>query len=219
MHITDAFLSFAARRQRQLRETGCREADPGSSDLEQLLLWYPDESDAGLVRRALLDPYFPLGMLAHTLFADVGGMRFYINKRRTDLGPVLTDELRGLVGLFVSIRLDIETYHDPDTITCVPLDGRRYALPNDQWCSFCGICCQVGGVPATAPAGILYPDHWLRYLAGDGMVNQQSCPFLFQLLGEPLFFCSIHSIKPLSCRAFGEEDCRNRLGQRGLHAI
>ena len=54
-------------------------------------------------------------------------------------------------------------------------------------------------------------------VAGGAVDNQQLCPFLFQYFGEQRFFCAIHNIKPIACRQFGEEECRRRLTERGLH--
>lgn len=217
IHITDVFLSFSGFRQRQLMRSGCTAENTHTGFLNRLLLFYPHEPDAALVRRALLDPYFPLGTLEQTLFADVNGMRFFIKKRRPDLEPILIDELSAWAGTFLEIRADIAAQYDPKTITCVPLDEVKRKLPTDQWCTFCGRCCQVGGIPPVPPPGVRYPDHWLRYLAGGGMENQQSCPFLLQYFGEPCYFCAIHNIKPVGCRTFGESDCRRRLSDRGLH--
>ncbi len=219
LHITDAFLSFSRIRQRELMRNGCAGGGSHAGFLSRLLLCYPVESAAARVRRALLEPYFPLGMLAQTLFADVRGMRFYINKRRPDLESVLTDELSAWCEIFLRIREDIETLYDPMTVTCIPLDGEKHQLPTDQWCTLCGRCCQVGGVPATSPTGVRYPDRWLRYVTGGEMENQQLCPFLLQNFGEPFYFCAIHNIKPVGCRAFGEQDCRARLSDRGLHSL
>jgi hypothetical protein len=217
-HFTKLFIDFAGARQEQLRGTGCVEQDSMNNISNQLLSRYPDESEASRVHRALLDPYFPLGMLERTLFADVDGMRFFINKSRPDLEPVLIDALREWSEVFLRIRSDIETSYDPATITCIPLDGMRHRLPTAQWCTLCGICCQIGGVPPMPPPGVLYPNHWSSYLAGDAMENQQLCPFLYQYFGELFFFCAIHNIKPAGCRQFGKEECLRRLNERNLHS-
>ena len=170
-----------------------------------------------MLSQALLDPYLPLEMLAKTLFSNVEGMRFYIDKSRPDLEPVLITELVDWLKIFLRIRLDIQKFFDSESITCIPLDGMRHPLPANQWCTLCGVCCQIGGVPSAPPKGFHYPDHWYTYLGGGAVNNQQLCPFLFQYFGEPFFFCGIHHVKPLSCRYFGEEDCRRRLSERDLH--
>jgi len=217
-HITQLFKNFARVRQKQLRESAAADHRPVEESLNLLLSLYPQASDASPIRRALLDPYFPLGMLERTLFANVVGMRFFINKLRSDLAPALTAGLRNWAKAFLRIRLDIETHYDPETVTCIPLDGIPHPLPISQWCTLCGVCCQIGGVPPIPPPGVRYPDHWSTYLAGGAVENQQLCPFLFQYFGEPIYFCAIHTIKPVSCQDFGEEDCRRRLAEPNLHA-
>ena len=218
LHITDLFKQFARRQQALLRKLRPGETLRVNGKLDPLLSLCASGSEISLLRQALLDPYFPLGMLEQTVFSDVDGMRFFIYKRRPDLEPVLAAELGKYSEAFVRIRLDIETLFDPMTITCIPLDGQKHQLPGDQWCTLCGICCQIGGVPPEPPAGISYPDHWYKYLAGGAVDNQQFCPFLLQYFGESRFFCAIHQIKPMSCRSFAEQECRQRLAQRSLHA-
>jgi len=217
IHITDLFKQFARTQQKLLRELRPGEVLRVNGDLDPLLALCSSGPEISLLRQALLDPYFPLGMLEQTVFADVDGMRFFICKHRPDLEPVLTAELGKYSEAFLRIRLDIETLFDPATITCIPLDGHKHQLPTDQWCTLCGVCCQIGGVPPEPPTGINYPDHWYKYLAGGAVDNQQLCPFLFQYFGELRFFCAIHHVKPMSCRHFNEEECRQRLSGRGLH--
>ncbi|UCD31059.1 MAG: hypothetical protein JSV38_09580, partial [Desulfobacterales bacterium] len=156
--------------------------------------------------------------IVRTLFSDVVGMRFYINKQRPDLEGALAIELLGFAHAFLQIRDDIATLFDPATITCIPLDGKRHGLPRDQWCRLCGTCCQIGGVPPNPPPGIHYPEHWTVFLSGTSIENQQLCPFLFQYFGESTFFCAIHRIKPVSCRKFDLKDCQKRRAEKNLHA-
>lgn len=217
LHITDLFKEFSSSQQELLRESQFVEPLQAKWRLDPLLALCAKSSDVSLWQQALLDPYFPLGMLEQTIFADVEGMRFYINKRRLDLAPVLADELGKYAEAFLRIRLDIETLFDPETITCIPLDGHKHQLPTEQWCTLCGVCCQIGGVPPEPPAETDYPDHWYKYLAGGAVDNQQLCPFLFQYFGEPRFFCAIHHVKPMSCRYFDEKECRKRLFEGSLH--
>jgi hypothetical protein len=217
LSITDIFKQFGRRQQELLREHHCAEQVRINGKLDPLLALCAKTSEVSLLRQALLDPYFPLGMLEQTMFSDVQGMRFFINKRRPDLEPILTAELGKYAEAFLRIRLDIETLFDPTTITCIPLDGQKHQLPMDQWCTLCGVCCQIGGVPPEPPAGISYPDHWYKYLAGGAVDNQQLCPFLFQYFGAQRFFCAIHNVKPMSCRYFDEKECRQRLAERSLH--
>lgn len=217
LHITDLFKNFAKVQQELLRDCQSEMRQGVNGRFDRLLAHWSFQTGSSVLRRALLDPYFPLGMLEQTVFADVDGMRFYINKRRLDLEPGLTEELKKWSAAFLRIRLDIQKLFDPETITCVPLDGKRHQLPTGQWCTLCGVCCQIGGVPPLPPAGVRYPDYWNTYLAGGAVNNQQLCPFLFQYFGEQRFFCAIHNIKPIACRQFGEEECHRRLAERGLH--
>jgi len=216
-HITELFKQYAGLQQTLLRRQDTAQQYAENLFLKQLLDRFHRKTDVLILMRALPDPYFPLGMLEQTIFADVVGMRFFIHKQRWDLEPTIGQELVEWAEAFLRIRHDIETLFDPNTVTCIPVDGIRHCLPSGQWCNLCGVCCQIGGVPPDPPPGVVYPDHWLGFLAGETLENQQLCPFLFQYFGEPRFFCAIHNIKPVSCRVFDREDCRKRIEDRGLH--
>jgi hypothetical protein len=216
-HITELFKKYAGLQQDLLIRPDAEQQHAANRFFKRLLDRFHRETDVSILSRALFDPYFPLGMLEQTLFADVTGMRFYINKQRWDLEPILGQELVEWAGTFLRIRHDIQTLFDPNTVTCIPVDGTRHHLPSGQWCTLCGVCCQIGGVPPEPPAGIVYPNHWFGILSGETLENQQLCPFLFQYFGEPRFFCAIHNIKPISCRVFDKKDCRKRLEERRLH--
>jgi len=217
IHITDLFKQFAAVQQLRLSKHRRSAKHPLNGILEQLLSRYRLKKDVYVLRQALLDLYFPLGMVVRTTFADVVGMRFFINKNRPDLEPKLAEELLQWAAVFLRIRRDIQTVFNPETITCIPLDGRRHSLPSGHWCTLCGVCCQIGGVPPKPAENVQYPDHWYTFLTGEAIENQQLCPFLFQYFGTPRFFCAIHNIKPLTCRRFDQKDCRRRLDEPGLH--
>jgi hypothetical protein len=216
-NIGDLFRPFVRERQCRLRAGASREDPSESATLGRLVDLYEQESERTLLRRALLDPYFPLAMVEGTLFADVDGMRFFVGKRRPEVDWFNARELIRQAEAFVRLRTDIETFFDPMTVTCIPLDGRRHPLPDDQWCTLCGVCCEIGGVPPEPRAGIYYPGHWYTYLAGGAVDNQQLCPFLFQYFGESRFFCAIHHVKPVACLEFDEDACRARLREGGLH--
>ena len=216
-HITELFKQYAGLQQNLLGSPDTVQPHAANRVFERLLDRFHCKTDVSILSEALPDPYFPLGMLEQTIFADVVGMRFFINKRRWDLEPVLGRELVEWAKAFLRIRHDIQTLFDPNTITCIPVDETHHRLPSGQWCTLCSVCCQIGGVPPDPPADIVYPDHWLGLLAGETLGNQQLCPFLFQFFGEPRFFCAIHHIKPISCRRFDREDCRRRLEDRCLH--
>ena len=216
-HITELFKQYAGLQQNLLGSPDTVQPHAANRVFERLLDRFHCKTDVSILSEALPDPYFPLGMLEQTIFADVVGMRFFINKRRWDLEPVLGRELVEWAKAFLRIRHDIQTLFDPNIVTCIPVDETHHRLPSGQWCTLCGVCCQIGGVPPDPPADIVYPDHWLGLLAGETLGNQQLCPFLFQYFGEPRFFCAIHHIKPISCRRFDREDCRRRLEDRCLH--
>jgi hypothetical protein len=217
LHIADLFKKFASVQKKRLNRLENGAHPPVNGFMKQLLSRYHTKRDAFILKETLLDPYFPLSMLVQTIFADVVGMRFYINKHRPDLEPVLARELLEWATAFFRIRIDLQTVFDPGTVTCIPVDGERHPLPAEQWCTLCGVCCQIGGVPSTPPPGIRYPEHWYAFLAGDTLENQQLCPFLFQYFGEERFFCSIHHVKPMACRRFDREECRKRLSDVDLH--
>jgi hypothetical protein len=216
-HITELFKQYAGLQQNLLRRPDTEQPHAANRFFKRLLDRFHRETDVSILLQALPDPYFPLGMLEQTIFADVVGMRFFINKQRPDLEPILGQELVDWAGAFLRIRHDIQTLFDPNTVTCIPVDGSRHRLPSGHWCNLCGVCCQIGGILPDPPTGIVYPDHWFGLLSGDTLENQQLCPFLFQYFGEPRFFCAIHNIKPVTCRVFDREDCRRRLQDRGLH--
>jgi hypothetical protein len=217
-HVKDLFQRFAAERQEALRLGKASDDLSAAASLEPLVAWFGTE-ERSLLRRALLDPYFPLGMVERTIFGNAEGMRFFINKRRPELERHLGEEVARTARAFLTVRMDIEQFFDPGTITCIPIDGRRHPLPTDQWCTLCGICCEIGGVPPEPPAGTRYPEHWYIYLAGGALENQQLCPFLFQYFGGARFFCAIHAVKPVACRQFDEEACRTRVKEGGLHRV
>lgn len=216
------FLDFAAGC-RLVPRAGGMTALPGKSPgmdrlLERLLSWPDAAAYAPILKAALTDPYFPLGMLGKTLFAHVTGMRFYIDKDRPDLQPLLVRDLVEFAQAFLQIRKDLATLYRGMPLLSISLDGRiPHEPPSDQWCRMCGTCCQIGGVPAVAPKGVTYPPHWRELLEGTRLANQQLCPFLFQSPGSAHHFCSIHPIKPIACRAFDAEDCRARHRDGYLH--
>ncbi|MGE5311929.1 MAG: hypothetical protein ACM3MN_09320 [Nitrospirota bacterium] len=217
LHVKDLFQRFAQERQEALRAGGGSGDLSAAASLEPLLAWFGKEEERSLLRRVLLDSYFPLGMVERTIFSNAEGMRFFINKRRPELERHLGEELVRTARAFLRVRMDIEKFFDPGTITCIPIDGGRHPLPTDQWCILCGICCEIGGVRPEPPAGTCYPEHWYVYLAGGAVENQQLCPFLFQYFGGARFFCAIHSVKPVACRQFDEEACRTRVKEGGVH--
>jgi len=157
-----------------------------------------DEPGVGqMVCEALQDDFFPLSLFA----------RYHLDKGTERAGQDLAIMSR----MFFRIRRDIDRFFDNRTVTCVNLDGDALQhVPLDQWCSFCGECCQLSGTIPDPPDSIRYPGYWYSYIAGDGPLVQRFCPFLFELPPQDLFFCAIHNIKPLTCLAYEKQDCLKR---------
>ena len=88
-HITELFKQYAELRQNSLRRTDTAQKSFENRMLKHLLDRFHLDADVAVLSLALSDPYFPIGMLEQTIFADVVGMRFFINKKRWDLEPVL----------------------------------------------------------------------------------------------------------------------------------
>ena len=81
-HITELFKQYADLRQNSLRKTDTTQKSSENRMLKHLLDRFHLDADVSILSRALSDPYFPIGMLEQTIFADVVGMRFFINKKR-----------------------------------------------------------------------------------------------------------------------------------------
>jgi hypothetical protein len=155
------------------------------------------------VSEALQDPFFPL-----TLFC-----RYHLRPRaegRVDVARAAQD-LGHLAGMFLKIRRDIDRCFDQARVTCLDLGGDALQeIVRDSWCSLCGECCHLAGTVPDPPKPLRYPGYWYRYIAGDGPLLQRFCPFLFELPPKRLFFCSIHEVKPLTCRAYGRDNCEEK---------
>ena len=216
------FLEFSAALRAAHRGGEALPPAPGESvDLGRLLERLVSRPDAAahapVLKAALMDPYFPVGMLERTLFAHVTGMRFYIDKDRPEIQPLLVRDLVEFAEAFRLIRQDLDVLCRRHPAFGFFMECRGPEPPSDQWCRMCGTCCQIGAVPAVAPSGVTYPPHWHDLLEGTRLVNQQLCPFLFRSPGTGYYFCSIHPIKPVACRAFDAEDCRARRRDGYLH--
>jgi len=170
---------------------------------------YVDEHAGEQVSAALRDHFFPLGLyLRHHLDAASPSETAIVKAAR---------DLFTLGSMFLRIRKDIDRYFGNHAVTCVNLNGDAFQrLPSGQWCSFCGECCELPGTVPDPPDSVTYPGYWYAYIAGDGPMVQRFCPFLFELPPQSRYFCSIHSIKPLTCRAYGEEQCKLKHPGKGL---
>ncbi|MBW1786120.1 MAG: hypothetical protein JRK53_05795 [Deltaproteobacteria bacterium] len=153
-----------------------------------------------MVTWALRDPFFPLSLFAKHYMGP---------SAETGLKTAaLAQQLALFCRMFIRIRTDIDRYFHNSDVTCIDLDGDGdQDVFRDQWCSLCGVCCQLTGTVPDPPRPVRYPGYWYAWLAGDGPVLQKFCPFLFELPRKALYFCAIHHVKPETCRAYGREDC------------
>jgi hypothetical protein len=107
-HITELFKQYAGLQQNLLSRPDTEQHHAANRFFEQLLDRFHRETDVSILLRALPDPYFPLGMLEQTIFVDVVGMRFIINKKRWDLEPILGQELVEWAEAFLRIRYTLK---------------------------------------------------------------------------------------------------------------
>jgi len=182
----------------------CRRAAGPVSELSRnIALLYENTDIGGQVGKALEDPFFPLTLYARHHLRPCGGNPSRVEKAGQDLAL--------LCGMYLRIRRDIERLYGNRHITCVDLNGDAdQKVSGGEWCSLCGECCQLSGTIPDPPEPIRYPGYWYAYIAGDSPLHQRFCPFLFELPPQGLFFCAIHSVKPLTCLAFGREDCQEK---------
>jgi hypothetical protein len=161
---------------------------------------YEDTQTGEQVAFAIRDLFFPLNLF----------IKHHLNGRRHSKGwiEMAAQDLARLSKMFLRIRMDIERCFDSRAVTCVDLRGdTTQKITSEQWCTFCGECCQLTGTIPDPVEGISYPGYWYSYIAGDSPINQKFCPFLFEMPSQNLFFCSIHNVKPQTCMAYGEREC------------
>lgn len=172
-------------------------------------LW-PRAAELDQAVAALADPCLALGMLHRVLVEGFRGNPGNRRPRDRD-DPRLARDLLDFLRLFGRIRRDLPAYVDlpPEGVAAASLHG------DGGWCDLCGQCCVLGGTVPTSPAGVDYPAYWYHAIAGQSLYPQPFCPFLFQANDAPLFFCSIHAIKPLACARFDRADCRRGAPFRG----
>jgi hypothetical protein len=182
----------------------CRKAALAISEVARDVgLLYEDARTGREVDEALRDPFFPLTLYKkHHLETD---------SRDQSIVARAGHDLALLSRMFLRIRKDIDRYFGNRMVTCVDLNGDAgQRITAGEWCSLCGACCQLSGTIPDPPEPIEYPGYWYAYIAGDSPVVQRFCPFLFELPPQGLFFCAIHNVKPLTCLAFGKEDCEEK---------
>jgi hypothetical protein len=190
-----------------IQEKRRREGPGPFADTRRLASLYEDAGAGDRVAEALEDPFFALSLyLRHHLGRGAA--------RSTDRAA---QDLALLAGMFLKIRKDIARGFGNKRITCVDLDGDAFQpLPADQWCTFCGECCQLSGTIPDPAEPARYPGYWYAYIAGDGPLLQAFCPFLFELPPQGRFFCSIHHVKPKTCLAFDRAACEEKHLRRPL---
>ncbi|MEE9532660.1 MAG: hypothetical protein V3W52_16900 [Syntrophobacteria bacterium] len=141
LHITDLFKNFAKVQQELLRDCQSEMWQGVNGRFDRLLAHWSFQTGSSVLRRALLDPYFPLGMLEQTVFADVDGMRFYINKRRLDLEPGLTEELKKWSAAFSGSDSTFRSCLIPRQSLVFPWMVRDTSFPqvNGAHCAGCAV--------------------------------------------------------------------------------
>lgn len=164
--------------------------------------------------KALSDSFLAVTMLWRTLGQGFRGNPLHPRPRDTN-GPRLAADLLAVLRLHLKIRADLPA------LVAWPASGvAADSLEGDGgWCDLCGHCCCHAGTVSTPPAGVEYPSYFHHALAGETLFPQPYCPFLFQSLERPLFFCGLHPVKPLACRLFDEKDCHRGKKSRGFRPL
>lgn len=163
---------------------------------------WPDSELRQRAAAALADPYLAHTMLWRTFVLGWRGNPNHLRPLDQD-GQRLSTDLLTFLGQHTRLRAGLTGL----------VDWPRRGLPAEvlltdaDWCDLCGECCCHCGTVPTPPLGVDYPAFFYHLAAGEGLTPQPYCPFLFQSLGRPLFFCGLHPIKPLACRAFDQRDC------------
>lgn len=182
---------------------------PGHKDMlaAARALW-PDEAEEAA--QALVDPYLAATMLWRTLDQGFRGNPNHLRPRDTH-GPRLTRDLLILLKLHLRIKNALPGLVDWPQAGQPALD----LVGDGGWCDLCGQCCCHCGTVPTPPEDVRYPPWFYHALAGEALHPQPYCPFLFQALERPLFFCGLHPIKPIACRRFDRDDCERGRPGRG----
>lgn len=176
--------------------------------LPQVEALWPEQAEQAV--RALCDPYLAATMLWRTLGQGFRGNPNHLRSRDHD-GPRLSRDFLALLILHLRIRNALNGLVD------WPADGQPAGelVGDGGWCDMCGQCCCHCGTVPTAKPGVNYPPWFYHALAGETVQPQPFCPFLFQAVEEPLFFCALHPIKPIACSRFDRADCERGLPGRG----
>ena len=176
------------------------------------LVW-ADPSQREAAARALADPYLALTMLWRVLALGFRGNPLHPRTRDRD-DRHLAGDLLAFLKLHLRLRGDLADRVDwpEEGLAAGDLRG------DGGWCDLCGECCCHAGTVPTPPPEVDYPAYWYHALAGESLLPQPFCPFLFQARNLPVFFCGLHPIKPLACRRFDRTDCARGRPHRGYLA-
>ncbi|MFH0810016.1 MAG: hypothetical protein V2A77_06060 [Pseudomonadota bacterium] len=203
-HCYHQYLDEAVARTRsRLSDPLAPEPDSLQAALAALLAHFEIGRPRKIAALALASPFFPATLLWRGMLQ--GGYKFKYPPKN-DLSPqqILVEK-----GLRYLILLNEFKEFYPGQVLSVSFDRPEpdpAALPDNQWCDYCGLCCAMfGGVAPMAPKGATYPAHWLD----DIWQYQYWCPFLFEYHRMGRFFCAIHNIKPVWCTDFADQNvCR-----------
>lgn len=194
------------------RRSGGAPPPPGEARRAAEAVW--PRPLAGRAARALADPYLALTMLWRTLGRGFRGNPLHQRPRDRE-SPELARDLMAFLELHLRVREALPG------LVAWPAGGQSAeGLQGDGgWCDLCGQCCCHCGTVPTPPAGVDYPPFFHHALAGEPLWPQPFCPFLFQALGAPRFFCGLHPVKPLACRRFDRDDCQRGRPGRGYRGF
>ncbi|KIX15212.1 hypothetical protein [Dethiosulfatarculus sandiegensis] len=171
---------------------------------------WPETFEAELVLEGIQAPHLAWTMLFRTLVRGLRGNPLHPRPLDQD-----SPELAETVLTFVKLHLRIQK-HLPDLVLWPEqgLDADQL-IGDGGWCDLCGQCCCHAGTVPHPPQGIDYPPFFYHALAGETLYPQPFCPFLFQAMGQPAFFCGIHPVKPIACSRFDKTDCERGSQGRG----
>lgn len=195
----ERFLSESAAWTRARLSNGAQGAPASWEEArEALLAHFAAGRERNIAAKALANPYFPASLLWRGWLAAGYRFKYPARPEMTPQEAVAEKGLRHLI-----LLEEFKEYY-PGRVLSVPLGEapEPHALPEGQWCDFCGLCCaSFGGVAPMAPKHATYPAHWLD----DLWLYRFWCPFLFEYHWTGRLFCSIHAIKPVWCDEFADQ--------------
>jgi hypothetical protein len=176
--------------------------------LDSLVEIYRQAAQRELLRRVLLDPYFPLSMLRKFKVEGLAGEPEIADFGEESPARMAAEHLLSWAEIYCQIRRDLASLNAVSRLSSMSLTGSpRECLPESTWCEYCGGCCEIRGGSAEFTGGFEPPERWFLYFRGDGCRDQRFCPFLFEYFATGKFFCSIYQVKPKCCWTFGRDEC------------